>query len=169
MSQIFKDTFERYQRRILKTGAKSLAEADPEVVRQMIAEIIAAKGGTTEQYARFVEMTVHVFLNNDMNTATRFLMQHSQGSFGFSAASTLYPERVVLAVKEQPLSLAFHPEEKRRLLGVGGGRVQGQTAPGQRPHTLPPGPGGVGRRGRRTNRRQLQYFFSPGESCYPRS
>ncbi|HEY9753412.1 MAG TPA: hypothetical protein V6C46_10700, partial [Coleofasciculaceae cyanobacterium] len=64
-----------------------------------------------KELTAFIQMTLEVFLKNDVYRATRLLMRRAQGSFGLAVLSTLNPDRVVLSSLGQPMSLGFDPNQ----------------------------------------------------------
>lgn len=65
----------------------------------------------TEQLGAFIQMTLEVFLRNDLYEATRLFMQRAQGSFGLVVLSTLNPDQIMLSSLGQPISLGFDPNQ----------------------------------------------------------
>lgn len=62
-----------------------------------------------EILTRFCWATCDYFFHNDLLTATWLFFRKAEGSFGISVTCSLWPDRIVLAVKGQPISLAFDP------------------------------------------------------------
>lgn len=56
---------------------------------------------------RFAKATVEAFRDNDPLAATRAFFCHADGTFGLSVSCTLWPQRVVLAARGQPMSVGF--------------------------------------------------------------
>eukprot|EP00931_Biecheleriopsis_adriatica_P112438 TRINITY_DN8706_c0_g1_i16.p1 TRINITY_DN8706_c0_g1~~TRINITY_DN8706_c0_g1_i16.p1 ORF type:complete len:1587 (+),score=310.50 TRINITY_DN8706_c0_g1_i16:111-4871(+) len=56
---------------------------------------------------RFANAAIAAFRDNDPLVATSVFLCHADGTFGLSVTCTLWPQKVVLAAKGQPMSLAF--------------------------------------------------------------
>eukprot|EP00931_Biecheleriopsis_adriatica_P112441 TRINITY_DN8706_c0_g1_i3.p1 TRINITY_DN8706_c0_g1~~TRINITY_DN8706_c0_g1_i3.p1 ORF type:complete len:1579 (+),score=294.94 TRINITY_DN8706_c0_g1_i3:111-4847(+) len=59
---------------------------------------------------RFANAAIAAFRDNDPLVATSVFLCHADGTFGLSVTCTLWPQKVVLAAKGQPMSLAFGGE-----------------------------------------------------------
>jgi hypothetical protein len=60
----------------------------------------------------FIDETVHAFLHNNPEQASRLFLTQARGSFGLITLSTLTPDQVVLGCLGQPLSAGFDPEDR---------------------------------------------------------
>lgn len=59
-----------------------------------------------------IQTAVDAFFNNDSYQAVRIFSSNAEGTFGFLAGSSIYPNKIVMYGDSQPLSLGFDPTKK---------------------------------------------------------
>jgi len=100
----FEDAFEA----VLKKNPENLEEA-------LVAELLLRRMSLSmpqDRWESFVRFTVNFFLHNDPNHAVKFFLSRASGSFGLVIASTLDPERLVVAAKGQPITLGYNRKNR---------------------------------------------------------
>ena len=65
-----------------------------------------------KRWAALVTMTVENFLRNDLAWALQTFMKQAKGTFGMAATCELDRRILVLAARQQPISLSIYPEER---------------------------------------------------------
>eukprot|EP00441_Pelagodinium_beii_P046966 CAMPEP_0197620904 /NCGR_PEP_ID=MMETSP1338-20131121/1609_1 /TAXON_ID=43686 ORGANISM="Pelagodinium beii, Strain RCC1491" /NCGR_SAMPLE_ID=MMETSP1338 /ASSEMBLY_ACC=CAM_ASM_000754 /LENGTH=1722 /DNA_ID=CAMNT_0043190209 /DNA_START=60 /DNA_END=5225 /DNA_ORIENTATION=- len=60
---------------------------------------------------RFCLEACKCFCQNDMLAAVHLFFERAEGTFGISVSCNLWPEKIVLSAKGQPISLAFDPDK----------------------------------------------------------